>query len=161
FKGNLLRTMRRVVDAVQSGGHATPGYKARIDWRADVTLMAERYVSETRYDALNRPTQLVAPHSGRPGSTVKVIQPVYNDASLLEQVDVWLDCASVPDGLVDPDVSAPSAVGVARIDYDAKAQRTRIDYKNGVSTRYEYDVETLRLVHLQTDAAAARLQDLR
>ena len=39
---------------------------------------------------------------------------------------------------------------VTNIDYDAKGQRRQIDYGNGVSTTYEYDPLTFRLVHLLT-----------
>jgi YD repeat-containing protein len=41
-------------------------------------------------------------------------------------------------------------VGVARVDYDAKGQRRRIDYRNGTSTRYTYDPLTFRLARLAT-----------
>src|SRR6185436_9060495 len=43
---------------------------------------------------------------------------------------------------------------ITGIDYDAKGQRTRIDYGTrdgrGISTAYEYDRETFRLIHLTT-----------
>jgi hypothetical protein len=39
---------------------------------------------------------------------------------------------------------------VTNIDYNAKGQRTRIDYGNGASTTYEYDPNTFRLIHLKT-----------
>ena len=50
--------------------------------------------------------------------------------------------ASEPPKLLDPkdpNDGPPSPVGVANIDYDAKGQRQRIDYKNGASTFYSYD----------------------
>jgi RHS repeat-associated protein len=162
FKGNQLSSTRQLVDAVEVDEHSEPGYKVRVDWRAAITLTVEKYVSQSRFDAFNRPIQLVAPHSDQTGAKINVLQRVYNDASLLERVDVWLDHGNVPDALVEPAVSAPSAVGVANIDYDAKGQRLRIDYKNGVSTRYGYDFETFRLLHLHTEATGPgqRLQDL-
>jgi hypothetical protein len=46
-------------------------------------------------------------------------------------------------------------VGVANIDYDAKGQRQRIDYKNGASTLYSYDTQTFRLTQLLTNRNAA------
>ena len=59
---------------------------------------------------------------------------MFNEANLLERVDVWLERAAEPAALLDPNNEAPSPVGVANIDYDAKGQRQRIDYKNGAST---------------------------
>src|SRR5262249_37834272 len=41
------------------------------------------------------------------------------------------------------------------IDYDAKGQRLRIDYKNNASTVYSYDPLTFRLTQLQTTRRAA------
>ena len=58
--------------------------------------------------------------------------------------------AAEPAALLDPVSDAPSPVGVANINYDAKGQRERIDYKNGTSTFYDYDPLTFRLTHLYT-----------
>ena len=44
---------------------------------------------------------------------------------------------------------------VTNIDYDAKGQRTRIDYGNGVRTTYKYDPLTFRLTQLLTRRNAA------
>ena len=44
---------------------------------------------------------------------------------------------------------------VTNIDYDAKGQRTLIDYGNGVRTTYEYDPLTFRSDSHLTDACAA------
>jgi len=150
FKGNLLRSTRRLVS----------DYKAIPDWLlpAEPQLDAEFFEGSSRYDALNRPIQSVAPHSSlsRPGHPNKfnVIQPVFNEANLLERVDVWLERAAEPAGLLNPASEAPSPVGVANIDYDAKGQRTLIDYKTSdatvIRTTYAYDRETFRLMHLFT-----------
>ena len=151
FKGNLLRSTRRLIR----------DYKAVPDWSlpAEPQLEAEFFEASTRYDALNRPIQSVAPHSSlsRPGhpDKINVIQPVFNEANLLERVDVWLERAAEPATLLDPAAVAPSPVGVANIDYDAKGQRQRIDYRNGVSTLYSYDPLTFRLTHLLTRRNAA------
>ncbi len=85
----------------------------------------------------------------------------YNEANLLERVDVWLERLTAPAGLVDALVVTPSPVGVNNIDYDAKGQRLRIDYKNGATTRYTYDPETFRLIHLYTRRGAAFTDDCR
>jgi len=153
FKGNLLRSTRRLV----------ADYKSPPDWQLNPTLEAESFEASTRYDALNRPVQSVLPHSSlvrdeRPNN-FNVVQPVFNKANLLERVDVWLKRAAEPVALLDPMTDAPSPVGVANIDYDAKGQRQRIDYKNGASSRYRYDPLTFRLTHLLTARKASDFPD--
>jgi RHS repeat-associated protein len=145
FKGNRLRSARQLVSDCQ----AIP------DWVLDPQLEDETFTTSTRYDALNRPVQSIAPHSdvphGDPGQIkLNVIQPVFNEANLLERVEVWLGRAVEPGGLLDSAIEAPSSIGISNIDYDAKGQRQRIDYRNGASTLYGYDDLTLRLVHLRT-----------
>jgi len=144
FKGNLLGSTRRLIS----------DYKSIPDWRLNPPLDAETFEASTRYDALNRPVQSIAPHSSlnRPQhpNKINVIQPVFNEANLLERVDVWLERAAEPAALLDPALDNPSPVGVANIDYDAKGQRQRIDYKNGASTLYSYDPLTFRLTQLLT-----------
>ncbi|MCX5954232.1 MAG: toxin [Cyanobacteria bacterium] len=151
FKGNLLCSSRQLISH----------YKEIPDWGANPQpqLDAETFESSTRYDALNRAIQSVAPHSSfiRPGhpNRINVIQPVFNEANLLERLDVWLEGAAEPTSLLDPAGDVPSPVGVADIDYDAKGQRQRIDYKNGASTAYIYDPLTFRLTQLQTRRRAS------
>jgi RHS repeat-associated protein len=149
FKGNLLRSMRRLVS----------DYTAIPDWLLNPSLDDETFEGITRYDAFNRPTQSVAPHSSLAGAKRNVIQPVFNEANLLERLDVWLERANEPAALLDPAVDAVSPVGVANIDYDAKGQRQRIDYKNGASTFYDYDLLTFRLTNLYTRRGAAFTDD--
>jgi RHS repeat-associated protein len=140
FKGNpLWRTRRFVTD-----------YAAIPDWQLEPQLEEESFESGTRYDALNRPIQSITPHSTLARTRYNVIQPAYNEASLLERVDVWLALDAEPGALLDPAVLAPSPVGVGNIDYDARGQRLRVDYKNDVATFYSYDRLTLRLMHLLT-----------
>jgi RHS repeat-associated protein len=151
FKGNLLHNTRRLATR----------YWELPEWSQNPPpqLESEFFEGSTRYDALNRPIQSVAPHSSltRAGHPNKfnVIQPIFSEANLLERVDVWLERAAEPAALLDPNSVAPSPVGVANIDYDAKGQRQRIDYKNGTSTFYSYDPLTFRLIQLQTQRKAA------
>ena len=168
FKDNLLRVSRRL----------SRQYKHAIDWRiADVDnflpinhltkvnpvaletalaplLEAETFTSRTMFDALDRPIQVIAPCSDRPGAKRNVIQSVYDETTRLEQLHVWLDYPMDPTGLLNPINVPPSNVGIYNIDYDAKGRRKRIDYVNSVSTYYEYDPLTLRLVHLVTQRNA-------
>ena len=145
FKGNLLRGTRQLVS----------DYKAIPDWLLNPQLDDEIFESGTRYDALNRPTQAIAPHSSLGRGNFNIVQPVFNEANLLERVEVWLEQAAEPAAQLDPNNVAASPVGVANIDYDAKGQRLRIDYKNGACTFYSYDPLTFRLVHLLTWRKAA------
>ena len=167
FKGNLLRTTRRL--ALE--------YKQHVDWSAvepvlntDILnlpaveaalaplLEAETFTNSTTYDALNRPIRIVAPHSNGAGTKLNVTQPVYNEANLLERVEVWLEQDAEPAGLLDPDTATQHTV--RNIDYNAKGQRDLIEYGNGVKTTYEYDDKTFRLVHLRTLRGTEPLQDM-
>ena len=158
FKGNPLRASRRLTNGTQ--------YKQAMDWRAvdadhvvlptDATalldplaleaalaprLEADTYTSTTTYDALNRPVTLTPPHI--PTMLPSVIRPGYNEANLLERMEVNLRGATAN----GQPVWTPF---VSNIDYDAKGQRELIDYGNGVRTTYDYDPLTFRLVHLLT-----------
>ena len=154
FKGNLLRSQRQLTGLVQ----LIPAYKTTVDWSAAVQMEVEAYTSRTRYDALSRPIQVIAPHGDQPGFTVNIIQPVYNEANLLDQVHAWLNNNAEPVGMLVAGTADLHAV--TNIDYDSKGQRTRIDVGNGVRTIYVYDPLTFRLVNLLTRRAADDLQNL-
>ncbi|MFV8141855.1 SpvB/TcaC N-terminal domain-containing protein [Mycolicibacterium senegalense] len=149
FKGNLLRNTRQL----------TTDYTALPNWQDSPQLENETFEARTRYDALNRPTQTVAPHSSRPHAKRNVTQPTYSDANLLERVDVWLELDTEPNQIINPSTQPPSPVGITNIDYDAKGQRQHIDYKNGASTHYRYDPNTFRLIHLYTRRGAGFTTD--
>jgi RHS repeat-associated protein len=135
FKGNLLRSWRQLAVA----------YKTTLNWVTTVPLQANIYISRTRYDALNRPIELTSPDNS-------VVRPGYNEASLLERVEVNLRGVRQN----GQPVWTPFATN---IDYDAKGQRTLIDYGNGVRTTYAYDPRTFRLVHLLTRRNAVAFPD--
>ncbi len=145
FKGNPLRSTRNLAR----------DYREIVNWSNEVTT-DETFTSSTTYDALNRPIQIVAPHGT--GGRLNVIQPVYNEANLLEREDVWLEQTAEPSGLLDPGTATQQPV--RNIDYNAKGQRVLIEYGNGVVTNYRYDPLTFRLEHLKTLRGAERLQDL-
>ncbi|MCC2314104.1 SpvB/TcaC N-terminal domain-containing protein, partial [Cellulomonas xiejunii] len=149
FKGNVLYTTRRLC-----ADHA-----ALPDWSQGPTLNAETFAQRTRYDALNRAVQSVAVHSDAARSRRAVVQPVFNAANLLERVDVWLDRAADPAGLLDPGVDPPSPVGVNSVDYDAAGRRVRVAHRNGVRISYRYDPVTFRLAGLYTRRGAAFDED--
>jgi len=132
FKGNLLNGTRQLAKE----------YKASLNWGVTVPLEATLFESSTQFDALNRPTKLTSPDGSK-------IRPTYNEANLLQAVDAEL--AGDPAGTVTP--------FVANIDYNAKGQRTRIDYGNGTTTNYEYDFLTYRLKQLVSKRDPAKYPD--
>lgn len=145
FTGNSLHSTRRLVS----------DYTSLPDWRLSPPLDPETFEGSTRYDALNRPIQSIAPHSNLDRAKRHVVQTVFNEANLLERVDVWLERATEPGALLDPAVEVPSPVGIANIDYDAKGQRLRVNHKNGATTLYTYHPLTFRLTTLITRRVAA------
>ncbi|HEU4891610.1 MAG TPA: SpvB/TcaC N-terminal domain-containing protein [Vicinamibacterales bacterium] len=123
FKGNQLRSRRTFVDNPE----ALP------DWAiAPPAFTADVFTASTRFDALNR----IVAATGPDGS---VLTPSYNQANLLEAVDINLRGA------------AAATSFVTNIDYNAKGQRLRIDLANQASTDYGYDPAIFRLVHLKTE----------
>jgi RHS repeat-associated protein len=133
FKGNLLRDSRRFARE----------YRVLLDWAGPVALESETFTTTTTYDALDRPTSVTT-------ADLSVYRPSYNESGRLEKVAVNVR-------------GAPAATAfVTNIDYDAKGQRTRIDFGSGVATTYAHDPLTLRLVNVTTLRAGdqARLQDL-
>jgi hypothetical protein len=131
FKGNLLDSQRQLARE----------YKSTLDWSTAPTVEPQIFTSHTTYDALNRPVSATPPDGS-------VYRPRFNAANLLEKMDVHLRGATT------------STSFVTNIDYDAKGQRTRVDYGNGVTTIYAYDPLTFRLTHLQTFRSAEQVQNL-
>lgn len=131
FKGNLLVSQRQLARE----------YKRIVDWSANPELDPQVFASRTSFDALSRPTSVTAPDGS-------VYHPRFNAANLLERVDVHLRGAAAPTAFV------------TNVDYDAKGQRTLIEFSNGVRTGYTYDPATFRLTRLQTLRGGERLQDL-
>lgn len=140
FKGNLLRNSRTLAD----------DYKKLYDWGVNTVQPSwETFTSSTRYDALNRPAQQIAPHNPVANPLkVDVTQITFNEANLLETIHVWLAQNNEPTERLDP--TTANHVVVNNINYDAKGQRELIQYGNSAETRYHYDRETFRLTNLKT-----------
>jgi RHS repeat-associated protein len=149
FKGNLLRSSRRLVADYRTVPH----------WGDDPVVLDETFEAHTTYDALDRPIQSVAPHSMRAGATRNVIQRRFNEAGLLEGIDVWLERASDPAGLIDPVVDQPATAGIAAMDYEARGRRIRVLHSNGVQTRFDYDPLTFRIRSVYTRRGATFAED--
>lgn len=156
FHGNLERSVRRLL----------ADYRITPDWSAGPALEGESFSSTTRHDALDRPIQMIAPHSDREGTKISVIEPAFNEANLLERLYVWLDRDVEPDAVLAVDTATFTAV--TNLDYNARGQRLAIRYGNGAGTKYRYDPLTFRLQRLVSrrpgateGAAPDKLQDLR
>ncbi|RPI90947.1 MAG: toxin, partial [Planctomycetaceae bacterium] len=143
FKGNPGRSRRRLARE----------YKQAIDWSAaaefllssatapldidalhaalEPLLEPEAYHSESTFDALNRIATSTLPDGSR-------FRPRYDQGSRLNGIDVNLRGEA-------QDNEPIWTQFVRDILYDAKGQRGRIDYGNGVSTRYVRDALTFRL----------------
>jgi RHS repeat-associated protein len=126
FKGNSVRSARQF----------TRDYKNPPDWSQNPALEAETFSSATAYDAVNRAIAAAAPDGS-------VYRPTFSEANLLEKVDVNLRGA-LANG---QPVWTPFVTGIA---YNAKGQRTLIQYGNGAATAYAYDPKTFRLTNLKT-----------
>lgn len=135
FKGNILANIRRLADDYMSTidwkDVSTKSTLGEMDTEASSILQSTSYTSSLAYDALNRPILVTQPDGS-------LHRPGYNEAGLLETVDVQLQHESNYTSYV------------TNINYDAKGQRTRIDYGNGSYTTYEYDEDTLKLTRLKT-----------
>jgi RHS repeat-associated protein len=136
FKGNLLSSERQV----------TRDYKGLRDWTNPTAVPLEAgapFTRSTRYDALNRPILLTAPDGS-------VLKPRYNEANLLDRVDVNLRG------------SATSTPFITNIDYNARGQRIATQHGNGVRCTYTYEPDTFRLSESRsTRTNGDVLQDLR
>ncbi|HRC55970.1 MAG TPA: RHS repeat-associated core domain-containing protein, partial [Kofleriaceae bacterium] len=126
FKGNLLAGTRQLLAE----------YKRAVDWQAAPALEGASFATAATYDALNRPITSTSPDGS-------VQRPVFNEANLLDQVQVQLRGA------------AALTPVVANLDYDAKGQRLKLVHGNGAVTTYTYDPLTFRLVRLRTTRPAA------
>jgi RHS repeat-associated protein len=105
---------------------------------------AHTYPVSKSHDGLNRVVSSLAPDGSVQGF-------LFNEAGQLDRVTL-----RHRGGAAVQDI-------VSRIDYDARAQRTRIEYGNGVVTDYGYDSLTFRLRRLTSNRASGSrrlLQDL-
>jgi RHS repeat-associated protein len=167
FKGNILSSKRQLtnqykemlnwedVDSVIPVDNTTKlnieSFEEALDSLPDDDKLEETFRSSTKYDALNRPVLIETPHSDTMLLLPNIIRPFYNEANMLEKLDVNLR-SEQQNG---QRVWTPFVIN---IDYDAKGRRTLIEYgsgfiensQHGVITRYGYDELTFRLNKLVT-----------
>jgi len=156
FKGNLLESSRQLAADHHPGVDWAPLEELTdagdLDAAAAPLLSADdRFVSTTAYDALNRPVQVVTPHSA--GMRPNVLRPAYGKGGLPDGMDVWVRRASAPAGLLDRSTADIHAVTAS--EYNARAQRTRLVFENGTETTWEFDDRTFRLTRLRTERGAS------
>jgi RHS repeat-associated protein len=122
-------------------------FQVRPDWSGPVDLEQEVWVTRTRYDALSRVIEATSPHTTEVPASI--VTPTWNEASLLEHLEVRLRGEAVP------------TVFVENVDYDEHGLRLSVRRGNGSGTVYRRDPLTFRLRQLTTTRAdGALLQDL-
>jgi RHS repeat-associated protein len=132
FLGNLARSSRRLARE----------YRSALDWSGAVSLEDAVHRTATGYDALSRPVELTAPDGS-------LVRPRYDEAGQLDGLDARLRGAAEP---------TPFLV---EVDHNARGQRVRCRYGNGVETTYGYDSLTFRLRRLRSVRGGSDvLQDL-
>ena len=143
FTGNLLAKSRQVVsDATLAA--VTTGRPWVADWSrtgSAAALDATAYEIDMAFDALSRPTELVCPRDV--SGNRRVFRPSYNRAGAMTSLRLFADTTA-----------ATGTPYVAFIGYNAKGQRTLIEYGNGLMTRYAYDRQTFRLARQRTEPLA-------
>ncbi len=136
FKGNTKNSFKQL----------TIEYKIIVDWNVpekNALLEKETFNSSSKFDAVNKPVEIVLPDLSK-------VMPLYNEANLLKQVNVFIQRQAI------------TVPFVQNINYNAKAQRERILYGNQTATRYDYDPKNYRLTRLLTtrNLGSDTLQDL-
>ena len=130
FKGNLLYSDRQL----------SQNYKTVLDWSSPVPMEDEVYVSQSTFDALNRCVEFTSADDS-------VVYHKYDEAGCLQ---------SLTGRIRD---SEDHTSFVRNTEYNAKAQRTSIEYGNGTMTQYAYDPNTFQLIHLLTRRDERKFSD--
>ncbi|MCG6881795.1 MAG: insecticidal toxin complex protein, partial [Deltaproteobacteria bacterium] len=139
FKGNVISGEKQLLQ----------DYSAEVDWGQNPSLESDIFTTHSKFDALNRVTESTMP-AVTIASASKLV-PQYNQASLLETLDIYLNGSNTATRFVE------------NIDYDEKGRRESSRYGNQSTTRYFYDKNTFRLIRLLTarNNETEILQDLR
>ena len=149
FEGRVARTTRRLAVTYRE----TPNWNVLEPAAAPDTyltaamnaglLEGDVFTTRTDFDAMSRVQRVVTPDA-----TAAIF--VYNEASLLDRVDVQVRGASA------------ATPFVSNIDYNARGQRTELVYGRGVTTTYTYNEVTTQLVQITTarPSDGQALQDL-
>lgn len=127
FKGNLLEATRQLTQTYD---------RPIIDWTVELPA-TETFTQRTAYDALNRMVRQENWHrADRTDRPPAIYVPQYNQQGVLKSEKST--------------VRRQETDAIEEIIYNAKGQRLSIEYGNGTTTTYTYDLETFRLTHLVT-----------
>ena len=151
FKGNIIDRSRQFAVEYRTETDWTPlaalTARAPLDAAAapllDSTLL---FTAHSKYDAFNRPRQVVTPHTT--GMKPNVILATYGTGGLVDQVDVWEQVATIPTDLLDPTTADIHAV--TDIDYDPRGTELKVMYGNGTITERHFDPLRFRLQRIVT-----------
>ena len=145
FKGQVLHSTKQIC----------ADYKSEPNWTDETTVVMEPevYASRMDYDALGRVIKSILPDGS-------VHLPQYHHIGWLKGMEVKLRGTEF-----GTESTESSTVFIEDIAYDAKGQRTQIQYGNGVTTQYEYDEKTFRLNSMltnrqETNGAITELQNI-
>jgi RHS repeat-associated protein len=141
FAGRLTEQTRQVVSDAAIAAAEPAGWAANWATRSPESVL-DRAVhrTSTRYDALGRPVEILAP-TGAPGRRRRVVS-VYGRSGALRSIAVG-----------DEQRQSDPVPYVRRLSYNARGQRLLLAYGNGLMTRYGYDPDTFRLTRLRTETA--------
>lgn len=152
FKGNLLESARRLTQADPVVGAPLNWDPYRPDWAlldgldsvaasnaAANPLLDAPYRIMASYDALNRVVTRTTPDNS-------TLRPSYNDANLLEKVEMQIR------GAADAAGNPSWTTFIASVDYNARGQRVSVEHGGdpatatpATKTTYEYEEDTFRL----------------
>lgn len=124
FKGKPVHVRRRLFR----------GYKDTANWidaKLETDLEGTVFNFQTVFDALGRPQSQTQPDGS-------VLLPEYNRTGLLQALSATHPGQAQPFRYVD------------MLEYNARSQRERMRYGNGVRTRYTYDKLSFRLIRMET-----------
>ena len=145
FAVPTARAYYRLRSMTSKAIHMTPGGPARTaddktfpDWSPNPRSKPRSSPERLQYDALNRAIAMTAPDGS-------VLERTFNRTVCLERLDLQ---GTQQNG-------QPADAFRVHIEYDAKGQRSQIDYGNAVTTTYPYDPETFRLTNLVTSRSAS------
>ncbi|WP_025742879.1 SpvB/TcaC N-terminal domain-containing protein [Aquimarina pacifica] len=118
---------------LQSSRTLRKDYKNEANWNnvSIVHMETESFTSTIEYDALGRAIKAIQPDGS-------ISKPGFHQVGWLKNVEVQLK--------EETDFTS----FVEAIEYNAKGQRTKVIYGNGVHTRYVYEETTFRLINLKT-----------
>ena len=136
FKGNKLAVQKGIAEKYDVDIDWAPATSLRYGQEADDLLLKDEvsrkpilFTQITEYDALNRMTRLYNWHRGV-GTRVAVYEPTYNERGLLLSEDLVVN-AIKREETYDGGTRTHT---LRQIAYDAKGQKTSVEYGTGEET---------------------------